>query len=142
MKAALSVILLVAIFIALFMRRTRRDPAAANPGPAAKAERITSRYAEAPGVVIDPMKVPLDLQDLLPLAEKWAIGDDVQRAQFRESVPLAERKELIDAVWYKWDRLEQYCSEKREQVPVPDEVVLLDMMAEAATEILPEFGYK
>jgi hypothetical protein len=85
------------------------------------------------------MKVPEDLRDLLPLAEKWAIGDDVERAHFRDSVPVAERKEFIDKVAPKWDRIEQYCAEKSNEVPVPDEVVLLDMMAEAAAEIWPEF---
>jgi hypothetical protein len=29
---------------------------------------------------LDPGKVPADLRDLLPLAQRWGIGDDVDRA--------------------------------------------------------------
>jgi len=105
-------------------------------------DKITSRYADSPGVVIDPLRVPEDLRDLLPLAKKWAIGDDVERSEFRKSVPVAERKELFDRVFPKWDQLEQYCAEKRNEVPVPDEVVLLDMMSEAVAEIWSEFSKK
>lgn len=56
----------------------------------------------------------------------------------RESVPLEKKKELIDRVSPKWDRLEEYCASFRSRTPVPDEVVLFDMMAEAATEVGPE----
>lgn len=69
---------------------------------------------------------------------EWAIGDDVERVQFRESVPFEKKKEFIDRVSSKWDHLEQYCAQFRNQTPVPDEVVLFDMMAEAAAEIWPE----
>ncbi len=103
-------------------------------------DEIRSRYADSPGVVIDPLKVPEDLRDLLPLAKKWAIGDDVERSKFRESVSVEERKELFDEVSPKFDRVEQYCAAGRNEVPVPDEVVLLDMMSEAVAEIWLEFS--
>ncbi len=139
MKVVLLATLIGAILIVLILRSRKSRPAVAHANHAAEPGKITSRYADAPDVVIDPMKVPEDLRDLLPLAEKWAIGDDVERAHFRNSVPATERRELIDMVSPKWDRLEQYCAERRDEVPVPDEVVLFDMTAEAAAEIWPEF---
>ncbi len=42
--------------------------------------------------------VPAHLRDLVPLAEKWGIGDDVERAEFIEQAPAAERQALIDAI--------------------------------------------
>ncbi len=142
MKVILLTSLIGAILIVLILRSRKSRPAVARVGRAGKPGEITSRYAEAPDVVIDPMKVPEDLRDLLPLAKKWAIGDDVERAHFRDSVPATERRELIDIVSPKWDRLEQYCPARRDEVAVPDEVVLFDMMAEAATEIWTEFPDK
>ncbi|MDQ7781672.1 MAG: hypothetical protein RDU20_02255 [Desulfomonilaceae bacterium] len=142
MKFVLLVSLIGIILIILLLRSRKPRPAVAHKALSAGPGDITSRYAEAPDVVIDPMKVPEDLRDLVPLAKKWAIGDDVERAHFRDSVPATERRELIDMVSPKWDRLEQYCAAGRNEVPVPDEVVLFDMMAEAASEIWPEFPDK
>jgi hypothetical protein len=100
--------------------------------------QITSRYAEQDNVIIDPQKVPEDLRDLVPLARKWAIGDDVERADFMKSATIEEKKELVDRVSPKMDRIERYCAPLREQIPAPDEVVLFDMLMESVEEARPE----
>ena len=99
------------------------------------AGKVTSRYADIEGVVIDPENVPADLRDLIPLAKKWAISDDVERDIFEQVVSFEEKKEFIDKVWPQMERLEEYCAKFRNKVPVPDEVVLLDMMTTSAAEV-------
>ncbi len=42
--------------------------------------------------------VPANLRHLIALAEKWGIGDDVERGEFIESATAEERQELIDAI--------------------------------------------
>ncbi len=42
--------------------------------------------------------MPTNLRHLIPLAEKWGIGDDVERAEFIERAPAADRQALIQAL--------------------------------------------
>lgn len=42
--------------------------------------------------------VPVNLQHLIPLAERWGIGDDVERAELIERASAAERQELSRAL--------------------------------------------
>jgi len=111
---------------------------AAEVAPAVEPIEITSRYAEADGVSIDPNRIPAHLRHLLDYARTWAIGDDVERDHFMRSVPPAEKKAFVDAVDPLQDELAKWSAEHRHDVPVPDEVVLYDMMAEAAAEAVAE----
>lgn len=47
---------------------------------------------------LNPEQVPEDLRHLVPLAEKWGIGDDVDRNAKVESSTPAERNELRAAI--------------------------------------------
>lgn len=47
---------------------------------------------------LNPEHVPEDLRHLVPLAEKWGIGDDVDRNAKVESSTPAERSELRAAI--------------------------------------------
>ncbi|MBC7975525.1 MAG: hypothetical protein H7138_11125 [Myxococcales bacterium] len=47
---------------------------------------------------LDPEQVPPDLRQLVPLAERWGIGDDVERIAKVDSATPAEREELRAAV--------------------------------------------
>jgi hypothetical protein len=85
-------------------------------------------------VSIDPGKIPENLRHLADLARVWAIGDDVERQRFIESVPFEQKKAFVDAVDPQQDELAAWSHEHRDDTPVPDEVVLFDMMAEAAAE--------
>ena len=96
---------------------------------------ITSRYADIPEVSIDPEKLPKSLRELLPFAKEWAISDDLERDRFAQSKSPEEKRVFINAVWPRMPQIESYCSEYRDEVPVPDEVVLFDMLMEAAAEV-------
>ena len=49
-----------------------------------------------------------------------------------------EKKKFVDLVWPLMDEIEAYCSQLENEVPVPDEVVLFQMMMEATTEVYYE----
>ena len=75
-----------------------------------------SRYADDEGMVLDPVKVPEDLRDLIPLAKKWAIGDEVERDVFERLASFEEKKEFIDSVWPRMKRIEEFCAPLRGQL--------------------------
>lgn len=47
---------------------------------------------------IDASNVPVDLRPLIPLAERWGIGDDVERAAYIDQSTAADRGALKAAV--------------------------------------------
>ncbi len=47
---------------------------------------------------LNPQQVPEDLRHLVPLAERWGIGDDVERIEKVDRATPAEREELRTAV--------------------------------------------
>ena len=92
---------------------------------------ITSRFSEIEGVVIDPQKVPERLRHLIPYALHWCIGDDVERSDLMWLTPYEELKAFVLAVnpWY--EEINAWRSNHRNDVPIPDEIVVFDMMIEA-----------
>ncbi len=52
--------------------------------------------------ITNPKVVPENLRDLLPLAEKWGIADDIIRNDFQEKASDEEKKELVNALDGKW----------------------------------------
>jgi hypothetical protein len=47
---------------------------------------------------LDPDQVPEALRDLLPLAAKWGIGDDIIRSDLQSKVGMDEQRELQEAL--------------------------------------------
>jgi hypothetical protein len=43
---------------------------------------------------LDSAKVPADLRDLVPLAQRWGVGDDVARSERIQKATAAERADL------------------------------------------------
>jgi hypothetical protein len=100
--------------------------------------KLTSRYADADDVAFDLNKIPEDLRDLLPYAKEWAIGDDLERQAYAKSVSFEHKKAFVDAVMTKGDMLDSFHNAYKDANPIPDEVVVFDMMFEAAAELYPE----
>ncbi|MBN1276408.1 MAG: hypothetical protein JXA35_02865, partial [Deltaproteobacteria bacterium] len=47
-----------------------------------------------PEISLDPEKIPDNLRDIIPMAEKWGIGDDVIRDDFEEKTSEIEKDEF------------------------------------------------
>lgn len=50
------------------------------------------------GYELQAEDVPENLRHLVPLAEKWGIGDDVERAEFIERAAIGDRQALVRAI--------------------------------------------
>ena len=116
-----------------FKKKSIQKITISEPKPLTKP--ISSRYVENPNVKFNLENLPEGIRLLIPYAKKWAIGDDEERVAFEESLTFDEKKDFIDTVSPMIDEIEEYCSKYREIIPIPDDVVLLDMMMEAFSEV-------
>jgi hypothetical protein len=55
-------------------------------------------FASVDSMALDPSKVPQPLAPLLPLAEKWGIGDDIDREAAVSAASLQELESLVRSV--------------------------------------------
>ena len=79
-----------------FVRRARARHGIA---PASELQKQFGLYAEnRPIIQLDPKLVPPDLRHLIPLAQKWGIGDDIIRNDLIDKSGEAEKRELHDAL--------------------------------------------
>ena len=97
---------------------------------------ITSRYADIEGVVIDPAKIPERFRHLVDYAKFWSIGDDVERADMMWLTPYEDLKAMALAVRQLYAEIGEWCEKGRQQIPIPDEIVVFDMLHQAAAEAI------
>jgi hypothetical protein len=84
---------------------------------------------------LDPGKVPEDLRDLVPLAQRWGIGDDVARAERVRTATDAERAELRAAFGSQQARTTAWL-DSFGQGPMPEEAAAF-MYTQLAIEEMP-----
>jgi hypothetical protein len=90
--------------------------------PAGETRRNpTTSTSEGSAVHLDSSQVPADLRDLLPLAEKWGIGDDVARSQFQAKASQAEKDALKSALTGRNKRITQWLDSFSDANPMSDE---------------------
>ena len=111
-------------FYAASRRSTTAD--AEEPGV------IQSRYLDCPEVRIDTTRVPAPLHPLFRFAKDWAIMDDVERSAFIADAPIDQKKAFVAAVAPYFSDIEVYARSHEGSEPVPDEVIVLNLLAEAA----------
>jgi hypothetical protein len=84
--------------------RARRDIA-----PASDLQRHFGLYAgNRPVIHLDPALVPSDLRHLIPLAEKWGIGDDIIRTDLIDKSSDSEKRDLHDALYQPFERITEW----------------------------------
>jgi hypothetical protein len=81
LKRRLTVTILALISLSACSERE----ATRDPGSSPAAEGVPR---------LDSAKVPADLRDLVPVAQRWGIGDDVARSERVQKATAAERSEL------------------------------------------------
>jgi len=104
------------------------------------ADRLrSSPPAVTPGLIVDGLRLdaerlPPDLRPLVPLVERWAIGDDVERGErLREAEP-EEVKRLVETVGPLLARIDSYLDSFAPD-EVPEEAALIGRLAEAVAEL-------
>lgn len=70
---------------------------------------------------LDPAKVPSDLRDLVPYAEKWGIGDDIIRDDFQRKASDVEKQDLAKALVGRNARITQWLDSLRSNAPMSEE---------------------
>lgn len=112
-----SIVTLASVLIAViagglgFYFTWRRLQARWGIQPASRLRREFNLYAEnRPYLKLDPAKVPTDLRILIPLAEKWGIGDDIIRNDLIDKASVAEKQELHDVLYEPYERLTEWLS--------------------------------
>lgn len=93
-----------------------------------RAQPPTSRYE------LRAENVPPNLRHLAPLAEKWGIGDDVERGELIERAPDSERQDLIRALAPHQDAITAWL-DSFESEPMTDEAAAFMYMQLAAEEM-------
>jgi hypothetical protein len=85
--------------VVLLLGGCSQEPESGQILPAGEMQEQYGLVAEnRPVIQLDPSKVPADLQDLIPHAEKWGIGDDLIRGDFQNKATDAEKKALQEAL--------------------------------------------
>ena len=108
MTSTLALIAVLAVLIGAYdyvrRARSRRDIASASD-----IQKHFGLYAEnRPIVRLDPVQVPTDLRHLVPLAEKWGIGDDIIRNDLINRSSSAEKRELHDSLYAPFERIAEW----------------------------------
>ena len=78
-----------------------------SPDPDGSSDGPPSVPAGA-GTQLDSQAVPADLRHLIPLAQEWGIGDDVDRLAKVDSATPAQRAQLRRAVGPQQGRITQW----------------------------------
>lgn len=80
-------------------------------------------------------RVPADLVDLIPLAEKWGIGDDVLRDEMQERATAAEKQAMGDALKDRHTRITAWLDSLPQGQPMSDEAAAFMYMQLGADEM-------
>jgi hypothetical protein len=103
----LAAVLGVAALVAAWAL-TRRHRAS-GIAPASELQRKYGLYAEnRPVIHLDLQRVPPHLRHLIPLAEKWGIGDDIIRNDYITKANDAEKRELHDGFYAPFEQITEW----------------------------------
>lgn len=89
-------------------------------------------------MVMDPAKIPDELQPLIPFAKKWAISDDVKRARKQQRASVKAKRELVELGVPLLPALDTYLDQFRDR-PMPEEAVLMLYLGECIAELRLKF---
>lgn len=96
-----------------------------KPGEILPAAEMKKRHQltadNRPEVVLSASKVPSDLADLVPLAEKWGIGDDIIRNDFQSKSSDADKQALAKALTGRNNRITEWLDSQPKDEAMSDE---------------------
>ena len=78
----------------------------------AELQKKLGLYAENRTIIkLDPKQVPKELQDLIHLAEKWGIGDDIIRFDFCKKSSISDKNELVEKLNGRLPQIQKWLDE-------------------------------
>jgi hypothetical protein len=117
--------------VVLLLSGCSQEPESGQTLPAGEMQEQHGLVTEnRPVIQLDSHKVPTDLQDLIPHAEKWGIGDDIIRADFQAKAADSEKQALQAALKGRNARITAWL----------DEQTATDMSEEAAAFMYMQLG--
>lgn len=127
-------IVLITILVIFLNRRPRMKRGEILPANQMKAKyNLTTERYKPPR--LDPEKVPEPLRDLLPLAAKWGIGDDIIRDDFEQRASEGEKQELKNSLSGRTAEVTQWLDSFEVGKPMPEEAACFMYMLEALEEM-------
>jgi hypothetical protein len=82
-----------------------------------------------------PIELPLEFQELVPLARRWGVADDEERSEKLTRASPSARRQLVEEVSPHFDRINEYLDSFGKQ-PLSDGAIILGALAECATEAM------
>lgn len=135
----LVAILFIALLTMLFYRRPKMKYGEILPSGEMKAKyNLTAEEYKPPH--LDPQKVPEQLRNLLQLAAKWGIGDDIIRDDFERKASGDEKQELRNALSGRNAEITQWLNSFEAGKPIPQEAACFMYMQLALDEMEAETG--
>ena len=138
MKTTVSIVAAIFIILAaviIFRSRGRRI----RHGeilPANEMQKKYGLYAEnRPDINIDPMQVPKNLRDLIPMAEKWGVGDDIIRSDIEKKASDTEKEAFQSKLKGRTKQVTDWLDSYGAEQPMPEEAAHFMYMLEALDEM-------
>jgi len=129
------VLALIAIVAGVFLLRRSARPRIGEVVPASELQRKYGLVAEnRPTIRLNPVNVPDSLRDLIPMAEKWGIGDDVIRYDFEEKASQADKDEFRNRLRGRTAAVTAWLDSYRPDKPMSEEAAAFMYMLEALDE--------
>lgn len=95
MRTVDIILVVVAVIGIIWWRHACSGVRIGEIGPAHMLQKKYGLYAEnRPVIEIDASSVPEHLRDLIPMAEKWGIGDDIIRGDYVEKATEEDKQQF------------------------------------------------
>lgn len=138
MKIIISFVMAILVIIAAIMicksRRCRMRRGEILP--ASEMQKKYRLYAEnRPDIEITLMQVPENLRDLIPMAEKWGVGDDIIRSDIEEKASDTEKEAFRDKLKGRTRQVSEWLDSYDMKRPMPEAAAHFMYMLEALAEM-------
>jgi len=135
MKLLLIIALMVVVLGVIVVMRGRRSAPPLEILPADEMQKKYDLYAEnRENIEIDPENVPPGLRDLIPLAEKWGLGDDIIRGDVMAKATDDEKNTFKETLRGRTDEVTAWLDAFDNANPMPEDAVPFMYMLEALDE--------
>ncbi|HEU5298450.1 MAG TPA: hypothetical protein VFW08_03050 [bacterium] len=140
MRSKLIPVVLVLLALGAGVLYGTRRPRIGEVAPAGVLQQRHALTAEnRPAIRLDPTQVPVELRNLIPLAEQWGIGDDVIRSDVLAKASVEEKRALVKAVSPRYDQINAWLDTfDPDTQQMSDEMAEFMFTAEASEEALAE----